>query len=160
MKKKDNFSPAAKLYAENIEIVEQMKSIYETELARFVDNILIQAESLIRPANLCRKSSAGHLYFWIGSDADAEWKKSVGMIGVASRQPDIMRKHQMKVAVYCESDDSRLQVMRLYSEFADSFNLKKDHFSVQIDLGSEDEIETAALRISKMLEAIRDASKT
>ena len=160
MKTVEYFGEAAKLYAAKIEIVEQMKSVYEEELTAFVDKVVARVRDLIVPAKLCRRTFQPLEWLWIGEDEVKEWKEGGGIsLYFSLRQPEIIRRGCLDVAVLSEADTQQLDRVVAHPDFPPSSNRHNNRVDVQIDLrsGDGDGVEVAAALLVKMLQAI-DAS--
>lgn len=155
MKTDEHFREAAKLYAANIEMVEQMKAVYEEELTAFVDKVVDRVRSLIHPAKLCFTSRQKWVSLWIGEDCEKEDKEQGGIdLGFTIRQPDIIRRDRLDVTIY---PGGLQQGLAAHPDFTPVSKRGGNFFVVQIDLSSGDGVEVAAVRLVKMLQAI-DAS--
>jgi hypothetical protein len=64
--------------AHNMDIVDQMKAVYEEALTAFVDKVVERVRALIHPAKLCYTSKQKWVSFWIGEDCEKEDKERGG----------------------------------------------------------------------------------
>lgn len=156
MKTVEHFSEAARLYADNIDVVGQMKSIYEAELRNFVEKVVERVPALIKPAKLCRHSRQMVESLWIGEDEEKELEQEGISVWFYIRQPEIIREGRLDVAIELEGDTYRQQFNRLaaHPDFTPSSNRGSKSFNVRIDLRSGDSVEVAAARLATMLQAI------
>jgi hypothetical protein len=157
MKKNEHFSESAKLYAANIEIVEQMKKVYEEDLKAFVDKVVERIRALILPARLCRRTFQPLEWLWIGEDEVKEWGQGGSSLSLSLRQPEIIRGGRLDVTVWSDADTQQLDRVVAHPGFPPSFNRNNKSVDVPIDLRSGDGVEVAAALLVKMLQAI-DAS--
>jgi hypothetical protein len=166
-----HFSEAAKLYARNFKLVEQMKRGYENELNRFADRLEQRVQSLVKPAKVLRKNNNRNqeVVLWIGEDLEKERDgKGACLWFDTIPQPEIIQG-QFAITVGTDCDEERLRIIQLadHPDFAPSSNLYKTSrrstgytwFNVQIDLSSGDAVEVAAARLAKMLQALDAARK-
>lgn len=157
MKKFQKFSEAARLYAENANVVDIMYESFQQNINEFLDSLRDEIRHLVAPENFQEKITTGYRYWWL-ADNNLD-KDSYPQLWLGSTDPSIVFPGNL-VLWAISPKDSGENLKRLV-EIANKSELKRycEHakggpwslFTVNVQYTEEDPVEKAAKPIADVL---------